>query len=164
MLCAMREPGEAIYRGKLSYYQRTGQKRIDLSYTHPLVHEQICNESCDKEHEHQHVPECMVILSLLPDVVGQILEIGAVPRRLNGSEDAWLLGRDVVVPRNTESVTIDGVVACLDLRRRAMNVGQIRTVPTLMDDRIGRPRHHVRQQHLLTLHLTKQVFVLKKKK
>ena len=88
----------------------------------------------------------------VPDVVGEVLEIGAVPRGLDGGEDAGLLGAcDVVVPGHAEPVAVDGVVAGLDLLRGALQVGQVRTVAALVNDRIRRPRHQLRQQHLLAL-------------
>jgi hypothetical protein len=88
-------------------------------------------------------------------VVGEALQVGAVPRGLDGGEDAGLaLRADVVVPRHSEAIAVDGVVAGLDFLRRALQVGQIRTVAGLVDDRIGWSRHHLRQLHLLALSRT----------
>ena len=86
-----------------------------------------------------------------PNVVGEVLEVGAVPRGLDGGEDAGLVGADVVVPGHTEPVAVDGVVAGLDLLGRALQVGQVGTVAALVYDRVGRTRHQLRQQHLLAL-------------
>lgn len=85
------------------------------------------------------------------DVVSQVLKVGTVPRGQDGGKDAGLLWTDVVIPCHAKAVSIDGMIAGLDILSFAMDVRQVGAVTALMYDGVGRLCHDLRKQHLFTL-------------